>query len=790
MIDEFLSRLHGVRKSGKGWSARCPGHDDAHNSLSVGVGEAGRILVYCQANAGCNENHHAAILRPLNLTVRDLGPDAGEDRRNGHPQRSEIATYPYRDEAGALLYETVRYEPKDFRQRRPDGRGGRIWNLDSVRRVLYRLPDLRGEPVVYVVEGEKDADRLAELGFAATTSPLGAGKWREEYGYVGQLAAAGCEQVVVIEDHDEAGHKHALDVVASCRQANLAVKHISLSWPFPRRAKGGEDISDWLVQHTADDLWAAVAASPLLQVSEPGRSSSELRPLEATAPLSATVETILAPLDGLEKKPPIGNVEARLRVVASQLDGADPVRRSAVRSGAIDKLKAVKVTGARELVDAALGRRDAEGTVGAGNAIVFDEPQPWPEPVDGAELLEDIAAAYRRLVVLPIGGAEVFALWIAFTYCIDAFDIAPMLVVTSPTMRCGKTTALEISAALAHRPLTTSNITPAALFRMVERYAPTLIVDEADTFLRDNLELAGILNSGHSRAAAYVIRVVGDEHEPRRFSTWGPRMMALIGRLPFPTLADRSIVLELRRRTAGERVDRMRRSHLSVALADIRRRLVRWSADTRQALSTAEPVAPPGLNDRQEDNWRPLLAVADAAGGQWPQRAREVALLYSGVQAEAEVASVALLADIRSLFGTCKVVATDALVTELLKLEERPWPTWNRGKPMTARHLASLLRSFGIRSGTVRVGDATPKGYTLADFADSFARYLSDFESATPPQANADGQLPLTSHPPHDPGVADAKHDLTTDGETVAADVADANRQNPGMTIHEDEVSL
>lgn len=503
------------------------------------------------------------------------------------------------------------------------------------------------------------------------------------------------------------------------------------------------------------------------------------------------LEVLLAPLDGVDKSTSISALETRLRVVADGLNGSDPLRREAVRAGATEKIKAAKIAGAAKLVRAAFADRGSRGAgVGAGRPVVFDEPQPWPEPVDGAAVPEDIVSLFRRFVVLPPGGAEVLALWIVFTYVIDAFDIAPILVVTSPTMRCGKTTTLEISSMLAHRPLSTSNITAASLFRTVEMYAPTLIVDEADTFLKDNVELAGILNSGHTRTAAYVIRVVGDEHEPRQFSTWGPRLMALIGHLPFPTLADRSIVLELRRRTAGERVDRMRRSSLSTAMVDVRRRLVRWSADTRLALSTAEPVAPAGLHDRQEDNWRPLLAIADAAGGSWPRRAREVALLFSGVQAEEPTAPVALLADIRSLFGTSRVVATDALVGGLLKLEERPWPTWNRGKSMTARQLAGLLRPFGIRSGTVRVGDATPKGYTLSDFSDSFARYLPDSESATAPQVNADEQLPLGWHPPHGSGVADEERGPSIDAERVVADVADAKRPDQGMTMYEDEVRL
>src|SRR5260370_29614821 len=208
------------------------------------------------------------------------------------------------------------------------------------------------------------------------------------------------------------------------------------------------------------------------------------------------LEVLLAPLDGVDKSTPISAIETRLRVVADGLNGSDPLRREAVRAGATEKIKGAKIAGAAKLVRAAFADRGSPGAgSGAGRPVVFDEPEPWPEAVDGAAALEDIVSLFRRFLVLSPGGAEVLALWIVFTYVIDAFDIAPILVVTSPTMRCGKKTTLEISSMLAHRPLSTSNITAASLFRTVEMYAPTLIVDEPDTFLRANFKLPWILHT-------------------------------------------------------------------------------------------------------------------------------------------------------------------------------------------------------------------------------------------------------------------------------------------------------
>src|SRR5262245_1134355 len=168
MIGDFLNQLDGVKSQQNGWTARCPAHDDRHASLSVSEGDDGRILI--KDHAGCDAD---AIVSAMNLTMSDLFV---EKQSNG---RVIEATYDYRDEAGKLLFQAIRYTPKGFSQRRPDGNGGYIYNLQGVQRVLYRLPELLAadlnEPV-FLVEGEKDVDRLRAGGLVATCSPMGAGK--------------------------------------------------------------------------------------------------------------------------------------------------------------------------------------------------------------------------------------------------------------------------------------------------------------------------------------------------------------------------------------------------------------------------------------------------------------------------------------------------------------------------------------------------------------------------------------------------------------------------------------
>jgi putative DNA primase/helicase len=188
--------------------------------------------------------------------------------------------------------------------------------------------------------------------------------------------------------------------------------------------------------------------------------------------------------------------------------------------------------------------------------FIDDDDAPWPEAVNGGSLLDGLAATYRRYVVLPAGGADTLALWTVHTHALEVATVSPILTLQSPAKRCGKTTTLHILASVVAHALPCSTIRPAAIFRTVERYRPTLILDEADTYLSpQHDDIRGILNSGHTRATAFVIRTAGDDHEPRRFSTWCPKAIALIGALP-PTLADRSITLRLQRKALGERVER------------------------------------------------------------------------------------------------------------------------------------------------------------------------------------------------------------------------------------------
>jgi putative DNA primase/helicase len=362
---------------------------------------------------------------------------------------------------------------------------------------------------------------------------------------------------------------------------------------------------------------------------------------------------------------------------------------------------------------------------GQGRPLDLTEPEPWPSQVNGSALLDELARTTRRYLVIEPQVADGVGLWVLAVHAFDLWETFPRLFIAAPERQCGKSTLLDVLSRLAPRPLAASNITAAALFRTIEAAKPTLLLDEADTYARDNEDLRSVLDAGHNRSGA-VIRTVGDNHEPRQFSVWAPVALAAIGRLP-GTIEDRSIIIRLRRRRPDEQIESLRLDRAG-RLVKIARMAARWAADHAISLSAADPVMPPALYNRVADNWRPLLAVADAAGGEWPGRARQAAikLTSDGADDESSV-RVALLSDIRDAFAARNAdrLSSEDLVAYLVELDERPWPEFKGGKPITKTQVARLLKPFGISSGTVRFESGrTAKGYHRARLEDAFARYL------------------------------------------------------------------
>lgn len=352
---------------------------------------------------------------------------------------------------------------------------------------------------------------------------------------------------------------------------------------------------------------------------------------------------------------------------------------------------------------------------------------PWDHPVDGLALLDDVAETVRRFVALRESEASAVALWVVFSHVHDEFRTSPILAVVSPEKRCGKSTLLSVLSQLVPRPLPTSNVTPAVVFRAINANHPTLLLDEMDTYLEGRGELVGILNSGHTRELATVSRSRADSFEPEHFSTWSPKILAKIGALP-PTIEDRSIVISLRRKLPTESTAKL----TSVAVSELRilhRKLARWADDNRSRLSEVESIIPSAVTDRAADNWWPLLAVAQLAGPRWATEARRCAVVMTEVVDDAADSSLRLLSDIREVFESDEAVQMNSvdLFNRLSGIVDSPWSDLRKSMKFSANVLARRLKPFGVRPKTLWAGGTSgksSKGYRLEELQDAFLRYL------------------------------------------------------------------
>jgi putative DNA primase/helicase len=533
------------------------------------------------------------------------------------------------------------------------------------------------------------------------------------------LKGSGFERFKVLYDRDAAGRAGARKTVKALRDAGLEAVALELPADLGEKAD-----ADDLHRRAGSGLRAALEGLPELGEPEPEPPGK---------PQADPLEQLNALPDGAG----LPDIEAALRAFTKAAGTLDALALETAREGALRRLKALKVSSPGRMLEAALpAKKTGDGT--QGTTFALSDPTPWPEPADGAALAHDIANLFNKYLILADGAPEALALWVLMAHSEAAFDILPLLALTSPEMQCGKSTALTLVGAVVPRPLPSANISPAAVFRVVEKYRPTLLLDEAETFTRgDNEALRGILNSGHTRSQAFVMRVEGEALEPRLFSTWGPKVFALIGRLP-ATLEDRSIVIPMKRKARGERVDRLRLDRLPGETKPLREKAARWAADSMENLKGADPDIPGELvRDRTRDNWRALLAIADLIGGAWPSEARRAALTLAGGKPGEDTARVTLLEDIRTVFEEegAGWLASATLVKALTEMEGRPWPDWKDGRPITATQLARLLRPFGIEPDPPsRQGGGQPRrGYAIANFEDAFGRYLGDAPSEAPP---------------------------------------------------------
>lgn len=359
-----------------------------------------------------------------------------------------------------------------------------------------------------------------------------------------------------------------------------------------------------------------------------------------------------------------------------------------------------------------------------GTPPMFESIEPWDSPVNGAQVLNEVLAQLQAHVIADIETLHMATLWVCMTWLSDVATVLPLAVITAPEKGCGKTTLLTAMSKMAQRPMQVAGTTTAFLFRVIELEAPTLFIDETDTFMRDNEELRGLINSGHTRDSAFIGRVVGDNHEPKLFSTWCAKALSGIGHLP-ETIESRAIILKMRRKLKGESARNIRHTTPDT-FTDIKRRLARWADDNASAFSDLHPVMQ-GLSNRDADNYEPLLAIAMLAGGEWVQCIENACVKLLEHANDNQSLGVELLDACRHAFEVLKVerIKSTDLLEQLLKDDEAPFLTYNRGKPITARQIARRLNEYGIKPKPMRFGyDGVSKGYECAQFAEAFAIYL------------------------------------------------------------------
>jgi putative DNA primase/helicase len=383
-----------------------------------------------------------------------------------------------------------------------------------------------------------------------------------------------------------------------------------------------------------------------------------------------------------------------------------------------------------------------------GTQITFEPIELWPDAVDGVELINDMVTAIRKYVILGEHQALTVALWVLHAYGFELADHTPRLQIRSPTKRCGKTTLLNTVAPMLPRVINTENITTAALFRVIEMHQPTLLIDEADSFLnrddgRINQEMFGILNGGFNRGGT-VTRTVGEDHEPRAFNVFGPLAYAWLvkrGVQVDERLEDRSITIELRRRLPDEKIERLR-SNRTGHLEVLAQRAARWVADHEHQLRDPDPALPDALNDRAQDAWRLMVAIADVVSEEMGAKTRVAALQIAKESLSGDedastmaLADVAAICDEKEFEAQCKLtgaptrvvlpedpserlvkaLSSQDIVCALAAMEDKPWGEWRRGQPLTQNSLARLLKPFGIKPKVTRFPEPARADPTAAD---------------------------------------------------------------------------
>jgi hypothetical protein len=403
-----------------------------------------------------------------------------------------------------------------------------------------------------------------------------------------------------------------------------------------------------------------------------------------------------------------------------------------------------------------------------GKPLTFPPLEPWPDPVDGAELLSEIAAALPNYIRMTKAECDAVALCALHGHCFDCFDIMVIVAITSPQKRSGKTRLARLAARMAPKRLFISGGSAAFIARAIELHHLNLFADEFDVVVKGDPEKAeairGVFNALFDREGAFIGKCVPTESgpDPRMFSIWGPAWLSGIKEV-WDTIEDRAVCIRLKRKLPGDKVNRLRVKD-GPEFDVFRRKAARWAADNEQALRDADPLCPNSLaeySDRAADAWGVLFSIAQVAdkkeNGEWLKRAHATSLMLNGLQDETGAATevvndrddeLALFVDVHTILLAIDAYAPDAkalrepeiAVTALQEAKrlsdagqkpikpskrtpavsgvqlvnalgrphlfpDRSWSDWDHNKPIKSHHIIKLFRHYRIEQGAVRLPD-------------------------------------------------------------------------------------
>ena len=638
---------------------------------------------------------------------------------------------------------------------------------------FWKLGDFLTDGTVYLSEGPATAASIHEASAACTLCTFSAGNFLT----VGNIVREHYPQanIILCADDDPTGKLNAIQ----------AAQAVNGSIVLPNLAGAmGKDFND---QHTAHGLESVRATLAELRTPEaltrqllqdpatPDKTRQKLTEIANANRMATPAEPASEgtgetqtdrdqPADNADPEP-----ENNDKATIARLARLSPFDYDRIRKAEADRLN---VRG--ETLDKEVNKyraKLAEATQEAqGSKLELYQPEPWPVEVNGAEVFNLGLNAIKCHMSIKHEYAVISLLWSVHTHIYDVFSHTPRLIITAPNAECGKSVLLyHLIGNLITRPLSAEDLTPPVFYRVIESHRPVLLIDECDTFFKQDSTMIGGINNGWEPHGG-ALRCVGDESEVRRFSTYAPVAMAGIKlhKILPPATLGRSFVITLERALENEISEIYDRDIHQQGLLDIGRKLARWCADHKDHLRQFKPPLPTNARNRRADKWRPLFAIAETVRGDWPKHVLKAYLAEEQEDTTKLDTALQLLADIREVIKPHEhVITTDELLNRLCTLDDSQWVEYNfkerdtERRKLQARQISKLLKDYKIKPVSIRIGPETPKGYKRFDFEYAWKRYLSSPTppslSATPPQSSNGAGYKENLSATNNPNVADKK---------------------------------